>query len=238
MYGANRMSNSEQKGNIIGRARIRSIIGIILIGVVLFAAAGDLAWWPAWTYLAILMVSMLLPLYGPLQFDEGLIEERMKPKPGAKRWDKYFVAFVGLFTMVELVVPGLDHRSGWTAPKPIPVKLAGVALVVLGTAGLIWAMRTNRFFSAVIRIQNDRGHAVVNQGPYRMVRHPGYSFWSVRTIGVPLLFGSDWAFIAAGLFIAMFVVRTALEDRVLQEELPGYREYAAQVRWRLIKGVW
>lgn len=225
-------------GSVIEHARIRSVVAVVLIAIVLFAAAGDLAWWPAWAYLVILTVSIVLPLCGPLQLDEGLIAERMKPKPGAKPWDRYFVGFVGLFTIAELVVPGLDHRWEWTAPKPIAAQLAGLALVVLGTAGLLWAMRTNRFFSAVIRIQKDRGHAVVNQGPYRMVRHPGYAFWSLRTIGVPLLFGSDWAFIAAGLFIAAFVVRTALEDQVLQKELPGYREYTAEVRWRLLRGVW
>jgi protein-S-isoprenylcysteine O-methyltransferase Ste14 len=99
-------------------------------------------------------------------------------------------------------------------------------------------MKANRFFSAFIQIQQDRGHHVVDAGPYRIVRHPGYAFWSLRTLGVPLLFGSNWAFIVACLFIAMFVIRTMLEDRVLQEELPGYREFSVRVTWILVKGVW
>ncbi len=162
----------------------------------------------------------------------------MSRKPGAKAWDRYFVGFVGVFTVAELIVPGLDHRWGWTKPQAIWTNLLGLALATIGTAGLVWAMRTNRFFSAFIRIQKDRGHQVVCEGPYRIVRHPGYAFWSLRTIGIPLLFGSHWAFITAGLFVAMFIIRTALEDRVLLAELGGYREYAAQVRWKLIRGAW
>ena len=105
-------------------------------------------------------------------------------KPGAKPWDRYFVALVGVFTVGELVVPGFDHRWMWTPPQPVWKHLLGLALVVLGTLGLIWAMKTNRFFSAFIRIQQDRGHQVVDAGPYRLVRHPGYAFWSLRTLGV------------------------------------------------------
>jgi protein-S-isoprenylcysteine O-methyltransferase Ste14 len=112
-----------------------------------------------------------------------------------------------------------------------------MALVILGTLGLMWAMNANRFFSAFVRIQQNRGHQVVDAGPYRLVRHPGYAFWSLRTLGVPLLFGSNWAFIVAGLFVGMLVVRTMLEDRVLQKELPGYKEYAGRVTWKTIKGI-
>ncbi|HYK90795.1 MAG TPA: isoprenylcysteine carboxylmethyltransferase family protein [Acidobacteriota bacterium] len=225
--------------SLIARAGIRTIVATIAIGVVLFVAAGDLAWWPAWAYMAVLVVSTIVPLVGPFRLDEGLIEERMsRKKLGAKAWDQYFVGLVGVFTIAELVVPGLDHRWGWTNPQPVWENLLGLALVILGTSGLTWAMRVNRFFSAVIRIQEDRGHHVVSEGPYRFVRHPGYAFWSLRTLGVPLLFGSNWAFIVAGLFVSMFVVRTVLEDRVLKKELVGYSEYVDRVRSKLVMGVW
>lgn len=224
--------------NPVARARIASVPTILGIGVVLFAAAGDLAWRPAWAYMALLAVSSILSLAGPLRVDEGLIAERMSRKPDAKHWDRYFVGLVGLFTIAELIVPGLDHRWGWTRPQPIWKNLLGLGLVILGTIGLMWATKVNRFFSAFVRIQKDRGHHVVSDGPYKFVRHPGYAFWSVRTLGLPLLFGSNWAFIAAGLFVASFVVRTALEDRVLLGELPGYRDYADRVRWKWLKGVW
>ncbi len=180
----------------------------------------------------------MLGLYGPLRLDEGLIEERMSKKPGQKKWDRIFVALVGVFTIAELIVPALDHRHQWTGPLPMSAVLLGLALVVIGTAGLIGAMRVNRFFSAVIRIQKDRGHTVIASGPYRIVRHPGYSAWLLRAAGVPLLLGSLWAFIPEGMFMASFIVRTALEDRVLRSELPGYMEYAAKVRTKLVPGVW
>ena len=143
-----------------------------------------------------------------------------------------------VFTIAELIVPGFDHRWTWTPPQPVWRHLLGLVLVILGTLGLIWAMKANRFFSAFIRIQQERGHQVVDAGPYRFVRHPGYASWGLRTLGVPLLFGSNWAFIVAGLFVVMFIVRTILEDRVLQKELPGYREYAERVTWKIIKGIW
>jgi protein-S-isoprenylcysteine O-methyltransferase Ste14 len=209
-----------------------------IIGVLLFASAGDLAWWPGWAYIVVLVLSTLLSLTGPFRLDEGLVEERMSRKPGAKPWDRYFVALVGVFTVAELIVPGFDHRWKWTPPQPMWKHFFGLALIILGTQGLIWAMKANRFFSAFIRIQQDRGHYVVDAGPYRLVRHPGYAFWSLRTLGVPLLFGSNWAFIVAGLFVSMFVVRTKLEDRVLREELPGYQAYAKRVTWKLLRGVW
>lgn len=115
---------------------------------------------------------------------------------------------------------------------------AGLAGVALGTAGIMWAMATNRFFSAVIRIQRDRGHQVITGGPYRFVRHPGYATWIVRSAALPFLFGSLWLLVPAGLFIVLFFVRTAMEDRVLQNELEGYRQYAESVKTKLIPGIW
>ncbi len=209
-----------------------------MLWAVLFGSAGELAWWQGWAYMAILLASTILPLYGPFRIDEGLIEERMSKKPDAKRWDRIFVALVGILTIAELLVPGLDHRFHWSHPLPTWAVLLGLGLVAFGTAALSWAMRVNRFFSAVIRIQKDRGHTVVNARPYSIVRHPGYSAWNLRTLGVPLLLGSVWAYIPAGLFVASFIVRTALEDRVLQAELAGYSEYSEKVKAKLVPGVW
>jgi len=104
--------------------------------------------------MAILVVSTVLPLVGPLRLDEGLIEERMSRKPGAKQWDRYFVALVLVFTIAGLIVPGLDHRYRWTSPQQIWENVLGLALMILETSGLTWAMRVNRFFSAFIRSDN------------------------------------------------------------------------------------
>lgn len=223
---------------IIRRARRKTFIGDFLLWIVLFTAAGDMRWWQGWLYTAVLVAGTLLPLYGPLRVDEGLIQERMSRKQDAKQWDRIFLALVGVFTLAELVVPGLDHRWGWTRPLPVWMILLGLAMVISGTTGLIACMRVNRFFSAAIRIQKDRGHTVISSGPYRIVRHPGYATWGIRTLGVPLLLGSLWAYVPAGLFVATFIVRTVLEERVLHAELPGYAEYAATVRSRLVPRLW
>jgi protein-S-isoprenylcysteine O-methyltransferase Ste14 len=217
----NEQGKRKTPANPIARARSRTIIGGIFLVLILFIASRDPAWWPAWAYVAMLFVSSLLPLCGPFRFDKGLIEERLSRKPDAKRWDRYFVGLVAVFTIAELMFPGQDHRFGWTAPSEPWTQLSGLILALLGTAGLLWALKVNRFFSALIRIQKDRQHCVVSDGPYRMVRHTGYALWCLRTLGIPILFGSGWTFIVAFLFIAMFVVRTMLEDRLLLEELPG-----------------
>lgn len=223
---------------VIQRARIRTAIATAILGVVMFGAAGSVKWPAGWLYFAVLVLATTLPLCGPLRFDQGLIEERLSSGPGAKKWDRLFVALVGVLTPAELVVPGLDFRFGWTPALPAWIMWAGFAGVVLGTAGLTWAMWTNRFFSAVIRIQRERGHTVITSGPYRVVRHPGYATWMVQTLSAPFLFRSLWTMVPVGLLVVMFFVRTSLEDRVLMDELDGYREYAARVTWKLIPGVW
>ena len=117
--------------------------------------------------------------------------------------------------------------------------LAIVIAAVLGYVVIgVWSMAANAFFSMIVSIQKDRGHTVVTDGPYRYVRHPGYAGSILFTIATPLVLGSLWAFIPCGLAAALFVVRTALEDRTLQEELPGYKEYAQQTRYRLLPGIW
>jgi protein-S-isoprenylcysteine O-methyltransferase Ste14 len=132
--------------NLMARARIHSIAATSIIGVVLFVSAGDLSWWPGWAYMIVLVASTTLSAMGPLRLDEGLIEERMSRKPDAKPWDRYFVGLVGLFTAAELIVPGLDHRWNWTPPQPIWTHSFGLVLAILGTIGLMWAMKANRFF--------------------------------------------------------------------------------------------
>jgi protein-S-isoprenylcysteine O-methyltransferase Ste14 len=109
---------------------------------------------------------------------------------------------------------------------------------VLGWALFMWAMGANAFFSEAVRIQEERGHTVVTDGPYRYVRHPGYVGAILALFATPLLLGSLWALIPAGLATIGYVVRTALEDKTLQEELDGYTEYAQQTRYRLLPGVW
>jgi protein-S-isoprenylcysteine O-methyltransferase Ste14 len=137
-----------------------------------------------------------------------------------------------------LVVAGLDKRFAWS-PR-LPLLLHGTAFVIIGLGYSLstWATVANRFFSAVARIQREREHVVVTTGPYQYVRHPGYAGAIVTSLATPLLLGSLWALVPAALAVCQLVIRTALEDRFLQDELEGYHHYAAQVRYRLLPGVW
>jgi protein-S-isoprenylcysteine O-methyltransferase Ste14 len=136
------------------------------------------------------------------------------------------------------IVAGLDERYGWSPQISLWLQVVAIIVAVLGSALATWAMLSNTFFSGTVRIQKERGHTVASGGPYRYVRHPGYVAGILFDVATPLILGSLWALVPAGLTVCAFVVRTALEDRTLQEELAGYREYAQQVRYRLLPGVW
>jgi protein-S-isoprenylcysteine O-methyltransferase Ste14 len=140
--------------------------------------------------------------------------------------------------LILLVVAGLNERFGWLPAIPPSVQWFGVGLMIVGSIIGSWAMLENRFFSGVVRIQTERGHAVVKTGPYRFVRHPGYAGALVYYVGAPLGLGSFWALLPALFIVGVMIVRTALEDRTLQQELPGYTEYTKQTRYRLLPRVW
>jgi protein-S-isoprenylcysteine O-methyltransferase Ste14 len=149
------------------------------------------------------------------------------------------VGFVTLFGPLAIWgLSGLDARFGWTPPIPLGVQIGAIVVAVLGYLLLTWSMASNRFFSGVVRIQDDRGHRVASGGPYRFVRHPGYLAGVLVDLVTPLILNSLWALLPSVLVVVGLLLRTALEDRTLQAELDGYREYAGRVRSRLIPGVW
>ena len=157
----------------------------------------------------------------------------------AKAWDKVLAPLMALsigYPMV--VVAGLDHRYGWSSEFPPWLIALGFILILLGYAFATWALAENRFFSSVVRIQADRGHVVCDSGPYRYVRHPGYAGNIAALFGIVLALGSVWALIPATVASIIAVIRTVLEDQTLQEELPGYCEYARRVRYRLIPWIY
>jgi protein-S-isoprenylcysteine O-methyltransferase Ste14 len=156
-----------------------------------------------------------------------------------KDWDKVVGGLFGvMYFLVVPLVAGLDFRFGWTSGTALAVQLTGAAAFSLGFGLLIWAMVSNAHFATVVRIEQDRGHSVCTSGPYRFVRHPGYVGAMLHSLTVPLILGSLWTLVPGGMAALLLVVRTALEDRTLQEELDGYTAYAMQVRHRLIPGVW
>jgi protein-S-isoprenylcysteine O-methyltransferase Ste14 len=224
---------------LITKTRIKGFISaaiyILPPAIILFGTAGTLNWPMAWVFIGICTLMFIVLI---TRCDPDLREERSKKHDDAKRWDKVCVAILFLMGSLVLAVAGLDMRFGWTGLVPPYIQIAGMCLVAFGYIFSTWAVLSNKFFSTIVRIQNDRGHRAVSTGPYRFVRHPGYAGMLIYVLFEPLMFGSFWALIPAVIMIPLFVVRTALEDRTLQEELAGYDDYAKQVRYRLVPGIW
>ncbi len=223
---------------IVVRWLIRETIGVVLVGVLLFYSAGRLDWVMGWALVAITAVWVIANALVLIPGNLELLAERLGPQKGAKRWDTILLSLIGLAVLARLIVAGLDLRFGWTEDIPLWLQGAALVIAVLGYALGVWALAVNSFFSQVVRIQEERGHRVVTSGPYRFVRHPGYTGTILFELAVPVMLGSWWAF-GLGVFIAiLFIIRTALEDKTLLRELAGYDDYAQQTSYRLLPAIW
>jgi protein-S-isoprenylcysteine O-methyltransferase Ste14 len=211
----------------------------IIFGAILFLSAGRLDWTMGWAYLGLNALTQVLSALVLIPRRADMLTERTRVGTGTKEWDRFFApAIVIAGTLAVIVTAGLDVRFGWSAPLGNGLWGAGLALAFCSQIFVLWAMASNPFFATTVRIQDDRGHRVVSSGPYRLVRHPGYLGSIVYNLVIPLVLDSLWTYIPALLTILLLVVRTKLEDRALQAELPGYRKYAAAVPYRLIPGIW
>ena len=208
-----------------------------IMAVAMFLPAGRLGWWQAIAVLAIYAGDIAFNALVVLRRNPELIAERAESLKHTKGWDKPVTGAVTVASLLVLVVAGLDVRFAWSS-VPVVASVAGLLLVLAGSAVLSWAMSANRFFARVVRIQTERGHEVCDTGPYRIVRHPGYAGMIVYSLGMSVGLGSWWALIPSLLAAGGYVVRTALEDRTLQAELGGYVEYTSRVRYRLLPAVW
>jgi protein-S-isoprenylcysteine O-methyltransferase Ste14 len=217
---------------------IREVLGVVFVALTLFIPAGTLAWPMGWALVALYAIWVAANAYLLIPRNPGLLVERASRKKSAKTWDTVIISIYGLTTLAKHIVAGLDLRFGWTEPIPLFVQLAALIVAALGYALVTWSMTANAFFSAVNRIQDDRGHSVASGGPYRFVRHPGYVGTIAFELVTPLMLGSLWALIPGVLSALLFVARSALEDRMLHRELDGYGAYAQRVRWRLLPGLW
>ncbi len=213
-------------------------VSLLVVAVLLFWTAGRTGWWQAWAAIGVWVAYFVTTDYILLRTNPELIAERLKPPRSAKKWDRAIVSILRLTQLVRYIVAGLELRYSWTNGFPLWVQITGLVMSILGQGLFGWAMVSNAFFSQVVRIQSDRGHAVVTQGPYRFLRHPSYLGGMVFDLGLGFLLGSWWALLAGGVCAVLFIIRTVLEDRTLQIELPGYQEYARKVRYRLLPGIW
>jgi protein-S-isoprenylcysteine O-methyltransferase Ste14 len=171
------------------------------------------------------------------RWNPQLIERRQRFGKGTKPWDKLWLVIYAQLVIAIYVVAGLEARDG-VSSLPAIAWPVGLAVFVPGAILITWSMVVNPFFEKTVRIQTDHGHRVVDRGPYSLVRHPGYVGFAGALLSAPPMLASAWAFVPALLAVVGLVVRTALEDRTLRAELPGYAEYAARVRYRLVPGIW
>lgn len=211
--------------------------GLALIGAVLFMIAGTLAWPNGWIFLA--LMAALAPMTAhAINRSPGLVEERRNAARTAEPWDRAVLKLINGATIVVVVLAAWDQRVGWLPRVSIPISLAAFVLVLAATIVTYSAISANAFFSSFVRIQADRGHVVVSTGPYRFVRHPGYAGSVLFNLLLPLMLGS-WLALAPAVCIAgLLIWRTAREDRFLKANLRGYATNAAQVRYRIVPGIW
>lgn len=197
-------------------------------------------WWEAWVYAFINILGFAISRALAARRHPDLLVERSRTlqQENAESWDKRLAPLLGLGGALMLVVVGLDARFDWSPAFSLPLKIVSLVILLAGYALGSYALIENRFFSGVVRIQTDRDHQVVSSGPYRWVRHPGYTGALLTYLATPIFLDSYWAFLPVVLLIILLVIRTDLEDSLLQAELTGYTEYAKQVRYRLLPGVW
>ena len=220
------------------RRLVQVFASVLIIGALLFLSAGRLNWPEAWIFSCLYLAYLLVLMVWGLGRDPDLMNERGKRADNVKGWDKVLMAIYVPILFIMPVIAGLDAgRFGWSA-MPLAWQVIGLVGLIPAMAMPWWAMSVNTYLSTVVRIQDDRDHRVVTTGPYQYVRHPTYVGTILFGLCTPLLLGSWWALIPGGLIAILFVIRTALEDRTLLNELPGYAYYAQRVRYRLLSGVW
>jgi len=208
----------------------------LVMGLLLFGAAGTLRYWPGWAYLALFSGASLLTTLYLMNNDPELLARRMRGGPTAEKQpaQRLIMLFTSAGFIALMVVPGLDHRFAWST-VPLGAVIAGDALVALGFAIIFRVYKENTFSAATIDVF--QGQKVISTGPYRHVRHPMYAGASLYLLGTPLALGSYWGLIACAATLPFLLWRLFAEEAFLQRNLPGYDAYRKLVRWRLLPGV-
>jgi len=232
---------SDQPPEPIDRRRliISTVSSLLIFVLCLFVPAGTLEWFRGWLFCFLMVAASVVVMLYLGRVNPDVIAGRVNRHERPRRWDLLLGLLGFLPTMLAiLIVAALDDRRYHWFPVRWCVCVLGYALVTTGMVGLTWAVSVNKFFEPSVRIQTDRGHKVIDIGPYAIIRHPGYAFGFLLFVGIPVALGSLWALIPAILLCPLLVMRTVWEDQTLQAELPGYKEYTQRVKYRLIPGVW
>lgn len=229
-----------QSKTISPRAILLMLFFIVVIPFLPLLISRDWDWWEAWVYAIIGILGFAISRVLAARRHPDLLAERARflQHEDAKPWDKLLSPLVGFGGGLIPLVVGLDALFDWSPPFSLPVKILALVIILAGYALGSYALIENRFFSGMVRIQTDRGHQVVSSGPYRWIRHPGYTGALLTYLATPLFLDSRWAFLPVIFITIVLVIRTSLEDKILQDELQDYSDYARRVRYRLLPGVW
>jgi protein-S-isoprenylcysteine O-methyltransferase Ste14 len=214
------------------------LVSAVLYAALLVSAAGRWDWVQGWVFLGLNVFTQILSAAVLIPRQAGMLAERSQTGKNTKGWDRFLAPLILVFTLASILLAGLDNRLGWSGAFSPILWGIGLLLALFSQLFVLWAMASNPFFSTTVRIQEERGHTVVAEGPYRLVRHPGYAGSLLFNLATPLALGSWWTFLPVLGVIATLFVRTALEDRTLQAELKDYAAYARLVTKRLIPGIW
>jgi len=231
---------SNQQRTITPRVIVQLLFFVVFIPFLPLLISRHWDWWEAWIYAIISILSFAISRVLAARRHPDIIAERARymQHENAKAWDKQLAPFLGLGGISIMVVAGLDELFGWSLTHSLLLKILSLLIILAGYALTSYALIENRFFSGMVRLQTDRSQQVVSSGPYRWLRHPGYAGVLLTYLATPVFLDSSWTFLPTAFTIILFVIRTALEDRFLQDELVGYREYAKRVRHRLLPGIW
>jgi protein-S-isoprenylcysteine O-methyltransferase Ste14 len=219
----------------IFRRMVQTILTLFLQGFILFITAWSLKWIWAWILISL---SVILLIINAIVLSREVIEERGRKKDNVKKWDKILTT-INLFPLLGVyIISGFDFRFHWTSDLNIGIHILGMVFLFLGSLIFTWSMVSNKFFSTMVRIQDERDHRVATEGPYKYVRHPGYFGYILMTLATPISLGSLYALSMAFIVCLIIVIRTVLEDKTLFAELIGYKEYSKKVKYKLIPFIW
>jgi protein-S-isoprenylcysteine O-methyltransferase Ste14 len=231
---------SDQQRTITPRVIVQLLFFIVFIPFLPLLISRHWDWWEAWIYAILSILGFAISRILAARRHPDLIAERARymQHENAKPWDKRLAPLLGIGGGLVLLVAGLDELFGWSPAFSLPLKILSLVIILAGYVLGSYALIENRFFSGMVRLQTDRGQQVVSSGPYRWMRHPGYAGALLTYLAIPIFLDSSWAFLPTVFITIVLVTRTTLEDRFLQDELEGYRDYVKRVRYRLLPGVW
>jgi len=214
---------------------LKKIAHVLLIGLSLFVAAGTHRWTMAWGYV---FINMSLVIINRNVLHPELLSERSMRINGTIKWDLLTAPFVtSIGPLILYLIAGLDKRYGWSM-MPSLIQFLALILLLIGTLIGTWTIKSNIFYSETVRIQYERRHVVITDGPYRFIRHPGYLGCILASFATPLMLGSWVALFPSAILIFGYLSRTYLEDVTLQRQFKGYYDYTKKVPYRLFPGIW